>query len=269
MTHPGDPWAPPVPTGARIVSDPDELRDFYSDAPAVHLYALVDLELPWWPLSRWYRRGDAVVGLISDTPGLLLTAYAVSTRDPAGSIALLAELVPSLPSGLLLTGPTGMVAACTARRPVAWSGPHHRYELVDRPVVEHGHTAEVDALGPADLADLVALYASEPGAAFFLPSMLDDATFVGVRQDGVLVAAAGTHLISASRRLAAIGAVYVRPSARGSGLGAAVTSGVIARLDRRVDTIGLNVAADNTPAITIYERLGFRRVLDYDEVQLA
>ncbi len=271
MTHPGDAWAPPVPAGARIVAAPEELAEFFADAPAAHLYALVDLEPPWWPLSRWYRRGDAVVGLVADTPGVLLTAYAVSTRDPDGSTRLLADFVPTLPGGLLITGPTGLAAAVSAVRPVAWSGPHHRYRL-DGPIeaIGAGGIASIEPLSTADLPEVAGLYDTDPGAAFFVPSMLDDDTFVGVRgPDGGLVAVAGTHVVSEAKRLAAIGSVYVRPDARGRGLGRAVTRGVIGRLAGRVDTIGLNVAADNVAAITVYEALGFRRILDYDEAEIV
>ena len=262
-----------VPADAALVADPDELIEFFSsDTPAAHIYALADCEEPFWSASRWYRRGDAVVGLVALPHLGLLTAYAVSTRDPAGSSELLTQLTPDLPAELLLTGPVGLADAIGRCRKVTWSGPHLRCELVDRRAASQAAeaaSAGVVALGPSDLDLLERLYDIEPDAAFFLPYMLDDETFVGVFRDGVLIAAAGTHVISDALGIAAIGAVYAHPERRGEGLGRVVTAAAIGRVADRVATIGLNVSVDNAPARAVYESLGFRQILRYDEAELA
>ena len=51
--------------GAVRVTDPDVLANFHSDEPGAHIYALADLEEPFWSASQWFRRGDAVVGVVS------------------------------------------------------------------------------------------------------------------------------------------------------------------------------------------------------------
>lgn len=257
-----------APVGAHIVDDPTELADFYADDVAAHVYALVDLEEPFWSGSTWYRRGDAVVGVVAMPSGGGRAVYSVSTRDPAGCLALLAELVPELPAGLLITGPVGLADALRPHRALAWDGPHARYHLTD-PGAVPAPDERVVPLTRGDLAALEALYASDPGAAFFLPHMIDDGAFVGVFEGSDVVAAAGTHVLSDRRRCAAIGAVYTRPSHRGQGLGRAITAGVFHRIADRIDVIGLNVATDNTAARRIYEAIGFTHVLDYDECELA
>ncbi len=94
---------------------------------------------------------------------------------------------------------------------------------------------------------------------FFIATQLGDDTFCGVRDEGRLVAAGGTHLYSASESVAAIGNVYTRRSHRGRGHGEVVVSAVVQRLiERGTETIGLNVRAANAGAIRLYERLGFR-----------
>ncbi|MCP3987826.1 MAG: GNAT family N-acetyltransferase [Actinomycetia bacterium] len=260
------------------MTDPDELARHYCDSPAAHIYALVDLEEPFWSASQWYRRGQAVVGLVQIPGDPVKTLYAVSTRDPEATLSLIIDLLPHLGSGTLITGPLGLADAVEPRRSVAWSGPHLRYHLVDRaqkPVTgprsltpDAGGLRPVE-LGPAHADDIGALYATEPGAAFYRRSMLDDDSFVGVFDDGDLVAAAGTHVLSSVQGVAAIGAVYTRPSHRGQGLGRLVTAGVIQRLTDRVTTIGLNVAEANTPARHIYQQLGFEPILAYEELELA
>lgn len=260
-------WPDP-PSGARVVTDVDELATYFGDRVAVHIYALADLDEPFWSGSRWYRRRDAVVGLVGLPSGEGLACYSVATRDPAGTLDLLAELAPELPAGLLITGPAGLADAIEPVRPLVWHAPHVRHELLD-PAALPPVDSRVEPLGPADLADIETLYDADPGAVFFLPHMLEDDAFVGVRDDGRLVATAGTHVVSETRGVAAIGAVYTAPSHRARGLGRAVTTAVARRLLPRVATIGLNVAAANTSARHIYESIGFAPILTYDEAELV
>ena len=259
---------PDAPDGTRIVADPDELATFFGDCVAAHIYALADLEEPFWSGSRWYRRGDAVVGLIGLPSGEGLACYCVATRDPAGTLALIADLAPHLPPGLLVTGPAGLAEALAVVRPLTWHAPHVRYELVDAGALP-GPDPRVEPLGASDVGELTALFDADPGAVFFLPHMLDDGAFVGVRSEGRLVAAAGTHVLSERFGVAAIGAVYTAPSARGQGLGRAVTAAVARHLRPRVTTIGLNVAAANAAARRIYASIGFTDILTYEEAELT
>lgn len=260
-------WPSP-PAGAVVVTDTAELERFFGDRRGVHIYALADLDEPFWSASRWYRRGDAVVGLVGLPSGQGVACYAVSTRDPAGSLGLLADLAPFLPSGLLITAPAGVGTALEPVRPLAWVANLVRYELTD-PTLLPVTDDRVVPLDRDDLAELQQLYDTEPGAVFFLPHMLDDGAFVGARVDGRLVAAAGTHVLSTGRGVAALGAVYTAPSHRGLGLGRLVTAAVSQRLVERVDTIGLNVLTTNTPARRIYDSIGFSPILDYAEAELA
>ena len=63
---------------------------------------------------------------------------------------------------------------------------------------------------------------------------------------------------------AAIGNVYVRRDRRGRGLGRVVTAAVLTGL-AGIETIGLNVRADNSAALRVYESLGFARHCEFYE----
>ncbi len=254
--------------GIRRVDDADELAGFFSDIPAAHIYAQVDLEDRYWHASRWYRRSDAVVGFVTIDDSDLETIYAVSTRDPAGSLGLLVDLGAEVRPGVLATGPTGLGDALARIGPVAWREPCVRYVLTD-PARLPAADPRIEALGADDANEILGLYANEPGAAFFLPNMLADQSYVGIREQGELVAVAGTHVLSETKRMAALGGVYTRPSHRGRGLGRAVSAGVIARITDRIDLIGLNTAAANRPARSVYESIGFEPVLEYEEAALT
>ncbi len=255
-----------IPTGAALVDDPDELAEFFADQPAVHIYALADLDPPYWSGSTWFRRNDAVVGVVRLPDGEGVATYAVSTRDPGGTRTLLSEILPSLPAGQLVTAPLGASNDLT-ERDAAWSGLHVRYELTNPEALPPSPLVEL--LGIDDLDDVLALYRREPGAAFFLPHMLGSDTFVGVREAGTLVAIAGTHVVSPLRGVAAIGGVYTSPEYRGRGLAAQTTAGVIRRLPAQIEVVGLNVSASNDAAQRVYERIGFEAILEYEEFELV
>ncbi len=120
-------------------------------------------------------------------------------------------------------------------------------------------------LGPEDLDALTALY-GEDRPDFFVPSQVSDGVYFGVQEAGRLVSVAGTHVLSRSGSVAALGNVYTAPAARGRRLAAAATSAVVqALLAQGISTIVLNIIATNHAARRVYERLGFVDYCVYHE----
>ena len=144
--------------------------------------------------------------------------------------------------------------------------------LMWRMVWHHGSLPAIDPpvsrLAAGDVPALERLYADgEPSGDspdFFYPSMVSDGVFFGVYEDQALAAVAGTHLVSREEGAAAIGNVYTRRVRRGRGLGRAVTAAVLRELSG-IETVGLNVRADNDAAIRVYESLGFVRHCEFYE----
>ena len=95
---------------------------------------------------------------------------------------------------------------------------------------------------------------------FFIPSMLAQGVYFGIRENDELVAAAGTHLIAPEEGVGAVGNVYTRRDRRGRGYAAIVTSAVTSELLRmKLPTIVLCVNQRRETAIRLYERLGYTR----------
>ena len=249
----------------REVESPSELTELMSADRETHLYGLADLEEPFWSNSKWYREGPAIVGLVS-TGGTWSTGYAMSRLAPEETLALLADIQESMPAGTWITGPTGMFRAITRVRRVRDIGPHWRMTLENLVDVD-GASAAV-SLGPDDLEAVADLHGSDVGSAFFLPEMLELNPYVGIWEEGRLVASAGTHVVSRTHGVAAIGALITRPSHRGRGLAARALSALCSRLVGDFGTIGLNVETGNTAALRLYNRLGFRRVFQYEEIEV-
>lgn len=256
-----------APPTARRVDDVDELAHLFLRDPANHVYGLGDLDEPYWSASRWWRRGDAAVGLVGLPDGQDIV-YAVSSADIEGTRALTADLAGEIPNTLITGVPEVAQSLRHAGRVVRWEAKHHRFWLTDLTAVPEPPSS-VEPLHEPDLDDLAALYAVDPGAAFFQPAMLATDAFVGVRDNGQLIAAAGAHIVSERYDVGALGAVFTHPAHRGQGLGAAVSAGAVRRLLRRVSTIGLNCRDDNVAARRIYESMGFVATLAYDECELT
>jgi GNAT superfamily N-acetyltransferase len=250
----------------RVVSEPAELAQLFGRDRAAHAYGLADLESPLWDRSTWFRRDDATAGIVALGDGIT-TVYAISPADPVGSLSLVVDLLDEIPPGSMITGPVGLAAAVGVAVPINDLGPHVKCVL-EHPERLPSATA-AQPLTVEDFARVAKLHATDPGAAFVLEPMMADGTFVGINHPDDpdrLVAAAGTHVLSSTYEIAAVGAVFVDPTARGQGLGAIVAAGVCGRLEGRVRTIGLNVDAGNSAARRTYERIGFVDCLEYEEV---
>jgi ribosomal protein S18 acetylase RimI-like enzyme len=126
------------------------------------------------------------------------------------------------------------------------------------------YPATVARLLPVEIGELNRLY--QLGFASWLPSStVADGAYYGMRVNGQLVAAAGTHVVSPTARLAVVGNVLTHVDYRGRGFATATTGAVTADLLRFCDQVVLNVRADNPPAINAYRRLGFIEHTRFDE----
>ena len=72
-----------------------------------------------------------------------------------------------------------------------------------------------------------------------------------------LVAAAGTHVRSRGADIAAVGNVLTRIAYRNRGMATSVTSAVTEAAFQEHKDVVLNVRQDNTPASSVYRRLGY------------
>lgn len=113
----------------------------------------------------------------------------------------------------------------------------------------------VEELTADDVPEMLALVEqTRPGP--FWKRTAEMGRYVGVRNDaGRLVAMAGERLRLPGS--AEISAVCTAPEARGRGLAELLVRDVAARIIERGDQPFLHVAASNTGAIRLYERLGF------------
>jgi len=223
-------------------------------------YALADLDPPHASHARWLADDDAVVlSYAGFDPPVLFAA-----GDPGQAGRLLAQVPAGRHMFTLLATHRALLddRVQESRETIMW-------RMVLRPEAFNASLAGgAQALSDDDLPQIVALFgdhADRPDA--FDPVQLADHAFLGVWYGRQLVAAAGTHVVSEARGVAAVGNVFTHPGHRGRGLATRTTAAVVQELLRRpgMRTIVLNVARDNEPAVHCYERLGFWPFCAYHE----
>lgn len=116
-----------------------------------------------------------------------------------------------------------------------------------------------DHLGDADAPDMLALATlTKPGP--FRARTHKLGRFIGVRENGQLIAMAGERL--QMDEFVEVSGICTHPDHRGRGLAAALTRIVAARIVEEGHTPFLHAYASNTGAISVYRKLGFAHRCD-------
>lgn len=249
--------------------DPQEIEAYLRRDVELHLYEIGDLDPFFWPYTTWYAqraaRGVEQLFLVytgTDLPVLLATAR------PQGIdklCSLLQASLPFLPRRFYSHLSPGAQAAFEEDYRLESHGLHYKMALRDPRALDAVDTSQVEQLSSADLDDLLALYEAAYPGNWFDARMLETGMYFGIRLAGSLVAVAGIHVYSPHFRVATIGNVTTHPDYRCRGLGQQVCARLSLELLKNVDHVGLNVKADNAPAIHSYRKLGFVKIAEYEE----
>jgi GNAT superfamily N-acetyltransferase len=231
------------------LADPSQIRALLRRDPVWAVYALGDLSPAMFPKTAWFTPGLTLV--LKDFGTSILFAMGTGgVREALDHVTWPVHLQVQEDAFQEVSRHATVTRALRMIR-MGWSG---------APPPPAGPAAT--RLTGGDVAALQRLYADGDATGeapdFFFPSMVTDGVFFGVYEGEALVAAAGTHLYAPGEGAAAIGNIYTRRDRRGRGLGRVVTSAVTAAL-AGIETLGLNVRADNAAALRLYESLGFVR----------
>jgi ribosomal protein S18 acetylase RimI-like enzyme len=248
-------------TIARQTTDRELLRAFLNGDRLYAAYAICDLEEREFARTRWGAayEGDELVGVgleyTGPTPQPL---FVMGSTD--GIAAVLRDVIR--PRAAYIAARSGMLPAIETQYRVD-PGPEMVRMWVDRAHFRP-YPATVQRLLPVEIGELNRLY--QLGFASWLASTaIADGVYYGMRVNGRLIAAAGTHVVSPTARLAVVGNVLTHTDFRGRGFATAVTGAVTAELLRTCDQVVLNVRADNPPAINAYRHLGYAEHARFEE----
>lgn len=247
---------------AETTTDRKLIRGFLHRDRIYAAYALADLEDRDPARSRWgiARADGEVVSLVLEYGGPSPQPLFIAGRDD-GIEAILRDVIkPSI----------AYVACLPANRPAVETryrldaGPQMVRMWVDRSTFRPAVDPSVERLAAADAGELNRLYRLGFGS-WLPPSAVGEGVYYGIRVNGRLVAAAGTHVIGPRARIAVVGNVLTQPEFRGRGHAQAATSAVTAHLLDFCDHVVLNVRSDNPPALNAYQRLGFAEHVRFEE----
>jgi ribosomal protein S18 acetylase RimI-like enzyme len=246
---------------ARTTTDRELLRSFLERDRLFAAYAICDLEDREFGRTRWgiASEGDEVVALVLEYSGMTPQPIFLM-GDAAGLEAILRDVIR--PRAAYLAARPELLPTVEQFYRVD-PGPPMVRMWVDRTTFRP-YPATVQRLLPSEIGDLNRLY--QLGFAAWLPSSaIADGVYYGMRVNGQLVAAAGTHVISESARIGVVGNVLTHLDYRGRGFATAVTGAVTAELLRSCDQVVLNVRSDNPPALNAYRRLGYAEYVRFEE----
>lgn len=241
--------------------DRNLLREYLERDRLRAAYAICDLDSKEFPRTKWgvaSERG-APIAVVLEYAGLTPQPLFVS-GDPDGISAVLRDVIK--PRIVYLAADQRHLPAVERYYRID-PGPEMVRMVVNRQRFEPVY-GPVIRLTPADIGDLNRLYGL--GFAGWLPAdSIGNGVYYGVRIAGRLVAAAGTHVVSAEARMAAVGNVMTHLNYRGRGFAKATTSAVTQELLRICDDVVLNVRSDNPPALAAYGALGYRDYCRFEE----
>lgn len=250
----------------------------------VQAYLLGDLDDFFWPHTRWFASEvngvfEQVALLYTEPDPPVLLSFG-RTASPARA-DLVRALAPLLPDVLYAHLADDALEALSETFDVTLGPEHHvKLSLDDTSRLDAAATSftgrrdapegvSFSRLSVTEVDEIGRFYACAYPGSWFQERMLETGRYVGIREDGRLVCIAGVHVYSAALRVAALGNVATLPEARGRGFATAACAHVCRDLlGDGIDTISLNVQADNTSALNAYERLGFVPVASYVELML-
>ena len=247
---------------ATVTTDRAQLRAFLERDRFYAAYAICDLDDREFARTRWGAAwsGGSIVAIVMEYSGGSPQALFTMGRDD-GIAAILRDVIrPRL----------AYVAALQPALPAIGTryrldgGPQMVRMAVDRARFRPAHDPGVERLVPLDSTELNRLYQLGFGA-WLPPQAIAEGVYYGLRVNGRLVSAAGTHVVSPSARLAVVGNVLTHADHRGRGYATAVTGAVTAELLASCDHVVLNVRADNPPAISAYRHLGYGEHVRFEE----
>ncbi len=252
------------------IKDRNKLADYFRQDLPTHAYSLGDLDNLYWPKTIYYGQleGDKVshVALVYNGEGLpvllLLGPQEYFSDDYYRS------LVPLLPDTFYAHISPGLEMLFTPDYEIKDHGEHLKMSLVESEILLTTSPEGSSQLNSIHLPQLEKLYQISYPENAFDPLMVSTGKYYGCWSGEELVSVAGVHVYSYRYRVSTLGNITTHPDHRNQGFARMSTSALCHDLLGEVDYIGLNVKADNLPAIHLYQSLGFEIASKYGEFSL-
>lgn len=207
------------------------------------------LDRPVWHALNTRQNAFAVGGARARRYATDVEPFAAARNDSDESLAELATLIATHGAAVLIQVgesplPPGTAALATMTG----------VQMVARNLEPLAPVLPVERLTEADVPAMIALAAlTQPGPFLARTHLLGQ--FWGVKENGKLLAMAGERMKLDG--FTEVSGVCTHPDARGRGYAGLLSRTVATQIQNRGETPFLHAYATNTPAIRLYETLGF------------
>lgn len=135
---------------------------------------------------------------------------------------------------------------------------HHEQQMIAKSLrtLDYGDV-KAERVRESELTFLDRFYAAHEAKAW-TPVQFKAGPYYCVKQEGRIVSAAGVHLVTP--QVAQLGNIVTDEAYRNSGFATACTHALAMSLVSRGRVVSLFVLTNNSPAIHLYEKLGFHKV---------
>jgi len=249
----------------------NEIEAFLRKNVPLHIYSIGDLDDFFWQDTEWHalKEGDEIQALaLIYTRKSLPTLQALS-EQPDPMRKLLRSISDILPDRFHAHLSPEVGEGLKERYKIESCGKHYRMMLNSKHLPANIDYSQIIQLTDDDLSQMLQLYEDAYPGNWFDPRMLQTKQYFGIRIGNKLVSVAGIHVYSERYKVAALGNIATHPDFRGQGFAQSVSAQLCRSLYENVDYIGLNVKADNAPAVALYETLGFEIAAHYSECMIS
>ena len=250
----------------QILHNKKEIEKYLSGNVFLNIYSIGDLDDFFWNYTTWYaaKENGRIQSLILSYAAPNMPTF-IAVSDAAPKMAeLLTSIFHLLPRKFYAHLNVGLSDLLAQKYQLEPHGLHYKMGL-SRTNFKGADNSAAVRLTEDNLEDIHKLYDECYPGNWFDERMLKTKQYYGVYLDGELVSVGGIHVYSEKYRVSAIGNVATDQAHRNKGYGRQLMTKLCDELFKHVDHVGLNVKADNHAAIVLYEKMGFKKICEYEE----
>ncbi|HHE37047.1 MAG TPA: GNAT family N-acetyltransferase [Candidatus Cloacimonetes bacterium] len=251
----------------KILKNKKKIQNFLQKDIYLHLYSIGDLDDFFWKNSTYFGliSNDKIKAIILLYKGLQIPTILALDQNIEHLWELFKQIKHLLPNRFYAHFSVGLEKNVNEFFHLESHGKHYKMALKNPVKLEKFDCSQTISLSNQNRDEIQNFYKTSYPENWFDPKMLETGQYFGIKVKNRLVSIAGIHVYSKKYKVAALGNITTHPDFRGKGLGKIVTAKLCQNLLKTVDHIGLNVASDNYPAISVYKKLGFEIVSSYEE----
>ncbi len=256
------------------ISDREKIKNFLLEEPYLHLYELGNLHEKIFSRSKWFCASEN--GAIKSAAMLHISEndndnilFLLENKNTEAAVRLLQGIISNLPDCFYAHVSHDTAAMLNTvyetSSPVIYNKMKITGDiLLARSIKYPEFTYRVNK---NDFEAINEFLRGINPEAFFTSAMIETGKYFIIRKNSDLIAMAGVHFYSKELKIAAIGNVATAPEYRGKGYAGSVAATLCRDLWKDIKYIGLNVRADNIPAIKAYEKMGFVYYSSHEEIR--